>query len=294
MEKTINIVTHSGSFHSDDVFSVATLLLVIKSKARIIRSRDPNQWQIADFIVDVGGEYDSAANKFDHHQIGGAGQRENSIPYASFGLVWKKFGTTLCGSDDVAEDIDRRLVQQIDALDNGVDIIDVKYANMFPYLVGNVIFSFLPSWNEDTGEDDKFEEAVSFAKDLLVREVRKTKDREEGKKFVIEAYNNSSDKRIVVLDREYPWGEVISRYSEPLVVVYPSKESWHAKCVRDDTGSFVTRISFPEPWAGKTESDLAKVSGVSDAVFCHTKRFLAVSKTKDGAVRLAQIAIGNM
>lgn len=36
-------------------------------------------------VVDIGGVYDLETNHFDHHQIGGAGKRENGIPYAAIG-----------------------------------------------------------------------------------------------------------------------------------------------------------------------------------------------------------------
>jgi uncharacterized UPF0160 family protein len=35
----------------------------------------------------------------------------------------------------------------------------------------------------------------------------------------------------------------------------------------------------------------ATVNGVPDAVFCHNHRFVAAAKSKEGAIRLAQIAV---
>src|SRR5437764_1161911 len=96
----VTIVAHNGNFHADDVFAVATVLLVLERSdfpawrqaiPKIIRTRDPKTIEKADFVVDVGGVYDAENNRFDHHQAGGAGTRANGIPYASFGLVWKKF-----------------------------------------------------------------------------------------------------------------------------------------------------------------------------------------------------------
>ncbi len=124
MKKTL-IVTHSGSFHSDDVFAVAALLLWLAKEsitAEVLRSREPKDCQRADYVVDVGGEYDISRNRFDHHQPGGGGSRPEGIPYASFGLVWKQIGPALAGSDEVAQAIDRKLVMPIDAPDNGIDI----------------------------------------------------------------------------------------------------------------------------------------------------------------------------
>src|SRR3989338_5197622 len=99
------IITHDGKFHADDVFAVATLLLILRRESpsvSIVRSRDSALVARADFVIDVGGQYNEEKNRFDHHQIGGAGERKNGIPFAAFGLVWKKFGEALAGSLAVA------------------------------------------------------------------------------------------------------------------------------------------------------------------------------------------------
>ena len=92
MNKT-KLVTHNNSFHADDVFATATLLLVLKKnidEVEIIRTRDRSLFESGDYVYDTGGIYDEEKNRFDHHQEGMAGERENGIPYSSFGLVWKK------------------------------------------------------------------------------------------------------------------------------------------------------------------------------------------------------------
>jgi uncharacterized UPF0160 family protein len=37
--------------------------------------------------------------------------------------------------------------------------------------------------------------------------------------------------------------------------------------------------------------ELAQVTGVADAVFCHNKLFMAVAKSKEGAIKLAELAL---
>ncbi|KAG1660405.1 UPF0160 protein MYG1, mitochondrial [Nymphon striatum] len=73
------VVTHNGNFHADDVFSVAALKSIFPS-FELIRTRDLETIAKADIVIDVGGEYDADAGRFDHHQRGGAGERENGIP----------------------------------------------------------------------------------------------------------------------------------------------------------------------------------------------------------------------
>src|SRR3990167_7876781 len=116
------IVTHNAKFHTDDVFAAAALLLVYP-EAQINRTREKEVIDSADIVFDVGEEYNAEHNRFDHHQLGGAGNRENGIPYSSFGLVWKKFGEEISGSREVMKRIDSTLVQAIDAGDNVVDTL---------------------------------------------------------------------------------------------------------------------------------------------------------------------------
>src|SRR3954462_10048781 len=117
----MKVATHDGSFHADDVFAVAALRMVHPG-LEVVRSRDPGVIGDADLRVDIGLRDDPASGDFDHHQRGGAGERANGIPYASFGLVWRAFGPRLAGSEDAATAIDERLVQGVDANDTGQNI----------------------------------------------------------------------------------------------------------------------------------------------------------------------------
>jgi uncharacterized UPF0160 family protein len=120
----MQVATHDGTFHADDVFAVAALRLRDPGLT-IVRSRDRAVLAASDARVDVGLRSDPATGDFDHHQRGGAGTRENGIPYASFGLVWREHGPGLCGGDErVAADVDRFLVQGVDAIDTGVTLTE--------------------------------------------------------------------------------------------------------------------------------------------------------------------------
>ena len=118
-----SIITHSGQFHADDVFAVAALQILFgENNVEITRTRDEAIIAKGNIVIDVGGIYDESKDRFDHHQTEGAGKRENGIPYSSLGLVWKKYGKNICGSEKVANHLDAQLVQPIDAGDNGVEI----------------------------------------------------------------------------------------------------------------------------------------------------------------------------
>jgi uncharacterized UPF0160 family protein len=63
--------------------------------------------------------------------------------------------------------------------------------------------------------------------------------------------------------------------------------------MRKEKKSFINRKDLPFSWSGLRDEEFQKVTGVSDAVFCHRALFLAVAKSKEGAIKLAQLALEN-
>jgi uncharacterized UPF0160 family protein len=284
------LVTHNGTFHADDIFATASLSILFEGKIKVVRTRDPEMIAKGDFVYDVGGVYNKDTNRFDHHQPGGAGKHDNGIPYASFGLVWEKYGEEICGDKKIAQYIKEKLVYPVDANDNGINIFKVD-SDAAPYLIQDLFYLFRPSWNEKQDYDNHFTEVVKIAKKVLEREIKKMKDSLEAKHFVEEAYNNSINKQIVVIDGPYPWGETLGGLPEPLYAVFPKLDTWRVECVRKEKYSFENRKSLPIEWAGQRDQKLAEITGVPDATFCHNGRFMAVSKTKEGALALANKAL---
>lgn len=287
------IVAHSGKFHSDDILAVASLLLLLgEENVNVVRSRDDLVVESGDYVVDVGGVYDPKRNRFDHHQEGGAGTRENGIPYASFGLVWKEYGEKICGNIEISKKIDELLVQPVDATDNGVQIVEPKFPGIYPYDIGLYFNTFMPSWDEAESFDSGFFGAVTVAKHLIESEINKRKKLIADRVIVEEVYKTTEDKRIIVLDRHYSVSETLSKYPEPIFVVSPREDgNWNAKGVSDDPNSFERRKYFPESWGAKRGEDLEKASGVLGAIFCHRDCYLVVNKTKEGAIKMAEIAL---
>lgn len=290
------LVTHSGSFHSDDIFATAALSIVLEKRGEqfeVIRTRDEEIIKTADYVYDVGGVYDETTNRFDHHQIGGAGKDENGIEYSSFGLVWKKFGPDICGNEKIANSVRHRLVAPIDGPDNGMDIYKPVFQNISPYTIQSYFFSVQPAWNEDDSNIDKiFLECVKFAKTILEREIVLARGLFEAEEKVLAIHKNTEDKRILVLDSHYPFDSIMHKIPESLFIIYPrSDTTWGIRAIRQSPDSFENRKNLPASWAGQREEELQKVTGVSDAVFCHRALFLAVAKSKEGAIKLAQIAV---
>jgi uncharacterized UPF0160 family protein len=293
------LVTHNGTFHADDLFATATLSILNDGNIKIIRTRDPKKIEKGDYVYDVGGENNPERNKFDHHQKGGGGKRENGVPYASFGLVWKKYGEQICGSHEAAERIDYKIVQSIDAKDEGFDILTPKVENIFPYSVEQIFLSVIPTWKEANADLDKiFKNQVKKAAKLLKREIEIANADLEGKNIILKAYMKAEDKKIIILENDFPrylYQNTLCNLDEPIYVILPSGHSnlWKVEAVKKNMNTMESRKLFPESWRGLMEIDgkLKEITEVSDAKFCHQNGFFLTVGSRDGAIKLAQKAL---
>ena len=282
------IVTHNGNFHADDVFSVAALKSIFSSFT-LIRTRDLEIIAKADIVIDVGGEYDAETGRFDHHQRGGAGERENGIPYSSFGLIWQKYGLDICqGNQDVANALDAGLVSSIDAIDCG-------HVKGVPegISLSQTISMFNPTWQEDSHFDSCFDEAVNFASRVLTRFIAAANGGISAKTIVANAIDNAQDPRVIVLEKYTPWKTTVHAISnKALYMIYPSGTGqWRIQTVPVEPGSFEDRKPLPKEWAGLSDAALQDKTGIDDAMFCHNGLFIAGAETFEGTMKMAVIAL---
>jgi uncharacterized UPF0160 family protein len=282
------IATHNGNFHADDVFAVATLKSIFPA-AKLIRTRDLAVIANADIVVDVGGIFDTETNRFDHHQKGGAGARDNGIPFSSFGLIWQKYGLTICaGNQEVADSLDKNLVSAIDAIDCGhVEGVQTGIS------LSQTISMFNPTWQEQDDFDACFDEAVVFASRLLTRFIAAATGGVNAKSIVANAIENAEDPRVIVLEQYTPWKTTVLRLSkDALFIVYPSQTGqWRIQTVPVELGSFEDRKKLPAPWAGLSDKELQDVTGLNDAMFCHNGLFIAGCESFENTMKMAKIAL---
>ncbi|MDP2783754.1 MAG: MYG1 family protein [Sulfurimicrobium sp.] len=288
-------VTHSGSFHADDVLAAAALRLANPSLT-ILRTRDQEQLDVADIVFDVGRVFDPAACRFDHHQLEYQEARNNSIPFSSFGLIWRELGTALCGSAAAASRVDRWLVQGVDAVDCGITL-SKEHPSVTVMSISSVIGSFNPGWQDDTSPkamNEAFEQAVIWAKAVLQNTIREANGLEAAR-AVVEQGVLLETGRLLVLDSYAPWKEVVlgsPEYEHVLYVISPDTQAkWHVHAVPDYAGSFNNRKSLPAAWAGLDGEELDNVVGIKNCVFCHRGRFVAGHRTKDGAMEMTRLAL---
>lgn len=284
----ITIATHNGNFHADDVFSIAALKNVFPT-FNLVRTRDLEVIGQADIVIDVGGIYDPKTGRFDHHQRGGAGERENGIPYSSFGLVWQKYGLEICGGNqDIANSVDSGLVSTIDAIDCGY----VKGVSEGISL-SQSISMFNPTWQEESHFDTCFDEAVEFASRILTRFIASASGGISAKAIVAKAIEDAEDPRLIVLEQYTPWKRTVHAVStDALYMVYPSNSGdWRIQTVPVEPGSFEDRKSLPKPWAGLSNKELQEVTQIEDAMFCHNGLFIAGAASFESTMKMAAMAL---
>lgn len=285
------IVTHDGKFHPDDVLSVATLLLP-HPKANIIRTRDIRLMNSANIVVDVGGQYDPENGYFDHHQRNFDLKRENGIPYSSFGLVWKKYGMQICNDAEVATEVDRVLVQPIDADDNVIEVNEDRPI----FTLSDALSIFEPTATESNLREDldkAFKAAVNFAQAILKRVIAHAEITIKHRQQVLAKIAATDDKRIIVFQSHIEWEEtIIANSPETFYVVYPDKTgTWRVKCVRKNLISFENRKDLPRHWAGLSGRELEEASGVEGALFAHKNGYMCKAETLHDALNLANVAL---
>ena len=317
----ILLVTHGANFHPDDVFAVATALLYygvdktglgkflkgyaeIQKKhsgefVRVVRTLDKKVMDKATVLMDIGREYDEKRNRFDHHQEGGAGKREEGTPYASFGLVWKKFGKKIVGNTEVAEFVDKMLVKQIDAMDNGIEIAESLFEDgtiplLFEELIKldcNLVYSLGLSSQETSKVFDKtFFKLIPIAQKMIILTALNGFALADADKKLEHLYNKMVDKRVIIMDKKLPFR--LAGYKDILFSVYPSvRGGWNAQVVQITEGFYESRTHFPKDWGGKTPEELQKITGVRDAEFCHIGRWLAGAGSKEGVLKMVQLAL---
>ncbi len=287
----LTIAVHDGVFHADDVFACA-IIKMVHNTITVIRSRDDNEIEGADFRIDVGGKYDPHTGDFDHHMTEGAGERKNGIPYASCGLVWKDLGIKLAKTKYRWEYIDRKIIQSIDAIDCGYSVEDTK-PEIIHYNISDMIDAYNPVWFEETFDHDTaFHQAVNHAETILKNELKRAEGFELAKDLVYEAIDNAVNPHYIVLEKYCPWQHIVINETDIMFVIFPSTTGdWRVRAVPRFLGSFESRKSLPKTWAGKRNEELSEITGVADATFCHPARFIAGAQSKSGALKLVEQAL---
>lgn len=290
----VNAITHAGVFHCDEVMATVILDRALGSVKVLRTFRVPEDLPEDVIVYDIGG------GKFDHHQKGGNGQRENGVPYSSCGLIWKEFGhkvveeTGTSNPELVWSLIDRNLIQGIDALDNGA-MPKTDYPAQALTITG-IISQCNPNWDEELDADEAFEKACELADTVFENILTNAVSKANAQQLVDEAIEKSED-GIMNLERFVPWQEFLfaselPKSEEILFVVFPSNRGgFNCQCVPDSLGGFGQRKPLPQEWRGLPAAELQQVTGVETAIFCHPAGFMCSAETREDAIRMAELAM---
>ncbi|KAJ3375486.1 hypothetical protein GGF31_004605 [Allomyces arbusculus] len=342
MRPTPRIVTHSGSFHADEVLACHMLRVLPEYKnAEILRSRDAAVWATASVLVDVGAEYVPAQHKYDHHQreFQDTFSPAHKIRLSSAGLIYKHFGQRVIATLLDCAETDPRvalvhtklyddLIEAFDAIDNGVSRypIDVKPAYRDATSLSSVVAKLNPFWNEPATDADvlaRFEEAMSIVGAHFDRCARYLGLAWAPARTMVEdalaqvsvrtaATKSAAHAHILVMEQYCPWKDHLNSL-EPaashavtvplqegapvpsnvlLYVVFPDTSgSWRVQAIAVRPDSFESRKPLPSKWRGLRDAALDAVTGVPGGVFIHASGFIGGHKTREGAIKLAEMAV---
>lgn len=165
MNTKINaIVTHSGSFHADEIAAITLLsqfyldrpiqvvdhllkneiisivngTINLESSSEgdvipVIRTRDKEILDAAlaapeTFVIDVGGTFEAQARNFDHHQRSMTKKWEDGTPFSSAGLIWEWLKNKGVLHQHLDEEVlmllENRLIIPLDSTDNGLKVFE--------------------------------------------------------------------------------------------------------------------------------------------------------------------------
>lgn len=296
------LVTHSGGFHADELLSSVVLTRLFPD-AEIVRSRS-SEWitPAKDRIIyDVGGDYAPEQRIFDHHQRN-APLREDEQPYSSFGLIWKHYGRDYLAQagipaehiDGLHASFDKGFVLPIDLVDNGA---------LSPSIAGPLAGMTLPALLEtlkpvfddstENAETEAFHRAMTVARSFVEARIARSAAKLRAEAVVQTAIQATGEGKVLVLPMGMPFMSVVKKSGADhlLFVCAPRGKDWSLTGIRLHDEGFELRADLPASWAGLTNGDLEKASGVEGATFCHNGRFIAAAKTREAVLALADIAV---
>jgi uncharacterized UPF0160 family protein len=307
------IVTHSGKFHADDAWAVAVLKVLFQD-AQVVRTRDPATIEAGDFAIDVGGIWDPATGRFDHHQKGFSGARGSGVPYASAGLVWREYGARCVAAlaathtgHVLGEDQAREMAYAIDGdVVQYLDLSDVGAAKNAPggYGLSAIVSGFNPNWLDEQrlgyGEAaeeyrmGQFHRAMEFLTDILVNQVKYRVGALLALEQVRAAEVLEEGRVLFLKNSALPWTQVVRKEMPKILFVIShsiAEQRYLIHTVPANPDTFDARADLPQAWAGLRDAELAAVTGVLDATFCHNGRFIAAARSYEGVRALARLAL---
>ena len=270
---------------------------------RVVRTRNPQEIEGAYVALDVGGVYDNAKLRYDHHQREFTDVHEGtSVKLAACGLIWKHFGTCLITKfhpeldleqvQSMWQSVDETICRPVDLQDNGQGTFKVEGAEAQALTVSMMVAAFNQQDIYSPAQDEAFMKVVEILKEYILNFLRAGANKLQLLKEAEEAVKAQLGSRVLVLDKFLPYREAVLKANAEGgqfdLVTYPANGQWNIQTVPvdDSTENFYSqRVSLPQRLWGLTGPDASKESlGGSALVFCHKTGFLAAVKADTAEV----------
>ena len=286
MSNHIQVVTHDGIFHADELLACAALSIAYgRDNLAIIRTRDNKVLEIATqnkdtWVIDVGDSYDPEMLNFDHHMRDFDATNSFGNKLSSFGLVVEE----LLRRDffiEVKESL-LKFSNKIDMLDNGVKKAeDLLFLSVFNSYSDNEVINFYA--------------ALETATSYLLSLINQWKEERIINLRLNDSLGNMTEDGIIYNTDYIPVDERANAIPEAKLVVYKNKAgTFNIQSVNvGETKDFSVRCPAPSKWLGLRDNELIRASGGLPLVFCHVGGFLTVTSTDEieEALRVARIII---
>ncbi|XP_013379722.1 UPF0160 protein MYG1, mitochondrial [Lingula anatina] len=316
------IGTHNGTFHCDEVLACFLVKQLPEYQdAKIVRTRDPAILSTCDVVVDVGGVFDAASHRYDHHQRTFKETMSSLCPdkqwqtkLSSAGLVYFHFGKSIIAqllkksqedpiTSSIFDKVYENFVEEIDAIDNGISQTDGVPRYHISTTLSSRVSYLNPAWNQgNVDTDTRFHKAMEMVGAEFLDRVSYYTDswlpaRTLVEKALAGRFKVDDSGEILVLEEGgCPWKDHLftleqEQNIQPLIkfVLYQDQNNhWRVQCVSVRLGSFENRLSLLEAWRGVRDDELSKLSGIPDCIFVHAGGFIGGNKTYEGALKMAQ------
>lgn len=276
----LRLATHDGPFHADDVLACALVRVFRDPEVEVVRTRDPERLAEADVVVDVGGEHDPAAGRFDHHQKSYEGPRSS----AGMVLDWLEAEGDLAPA--LAQRLREEVVDYVDAVDNG---------RRRPEEGVPCLSTVLGTLNElAEGDFDRwYLRAVDVASDYLRAFRAGVRRAEEAAETVRAAMRAAvaEERNVLFFDRYVKWKPTYfaeggqAHPTQYALFPGPKGKDWRVVTIPVELGSREDKRKLPESWGGLEGAALEEVTGVPGSVFCHRNRFIASFTSREAALK---------
>lgn len=326
-EVEVTIGTHNGSFHCDESLACSLLKLLPKYNNAIVkRTRDPTLLDTCTLVVDVGGVFDQSKHRYDHHQKSFShsfnsldSSKKWTTKLSSAGLVYFYFGREIIAnllevkiSDPVVEKVFDKVyegfVEEIDAIDNGISTHDGEPRYTINTNLSSRVSHLGPTWQDPNPDYDAgFQKAMELTKVEFLDRVNYYGKvwwaaRDIVSKTMEERFKAHPSGRLIEFTAGgVPWKEHLfeleaeeglGESNSILYSIYTDQNGmWRIQCVPLRAKSFENRLSLPLEWRGVRDSELETVCGVEGATFVHASGFIGGAKTKEGILKMAELAL---